>query len=198
MPLAVRPARAWTELTPLGVVLVIGPWNYPLQLLLAPLAGALAAGNTVVLKPSEHAPATSAALARWIPEYLAGAAEVVEGGIPETTALLAERFDHIFFTGGEAAAKVVHARGGRAPDPGDAGARRQVPGLRRCIHGPGHGGQTHRLGPVHERRADLRRARLRPGPEDVLEPLQAELIKAVPALFGPDSAGEPVVRPDSR
>ena len=74
VPLAVRPARAWTELTPLGVVLVIGPWNYPVQLTLAPLAGAIAAGNTVVLKPSEHAPATSAALARWVPEYLGGAA----------------------------------------------------------------------------------------------------------------------------
>ncbi|WP_146072589.1 aldehyde dehydrogenase family protein, partial [Arthrobacter sp. 4R501] len=107
VPLSVQPAKAWTELTPLGVVLVIGPWNYPLQLLLAPLAGALAAGNTVVLKPSEHAPATSAAMARWIPEYLAGAAEVVQGGIPETTALLAMRFDHIFFTGGEVAAKAV-------------------------------------------------------------------------------------------
>ena len=82
VPLAVRPARAWTELTPLGVVLVIGPWNYPVQLLLAPLAGALAAGNTVVLKPSEHAPATSAALARWVPEYLGGAAEVVTGRHP--------------------------------------------------------------------------------------------------------------------
>ena len=80
---------------------MIGPWNYPLQLLLAPLAGALAAGDTVVLKPSEHAPATSAAMARWIPEYLAGAAEVVPGGIPETAALLGLRFDHIFFTGGE-------------------------------------------------------------------------------------------------
>ena len=55
VPLTVQPARAWTELTPLGVVLVIGPWNYPVQLLLGPLAGALAAGNTVVLKPSEHA-----------------------------------------------------------------------------------------------------------------------------------------------
>src|SRR6478736_3882006 len=107
VPLAVQPAKAWTELTPLGVVLVIGPWNYPLQLLLAPLAGALAAGNTVVLKPSEHAPATSAALARWIPEFLPEAVQVVEGGIPETTELLALRFDHIFFTGGEAAAKVV-------------------------------------------------------------------------------------------
>ncbi|MDR6505961.1 aldehyde dehydrogenase family protein [Arthrobacter oryzae] len=107
VPVAVQPAKAWTELTPLGVVLVIGPWNYPVQLTLAPLAGALAAGNTVVLKPSEHAPATSAALARWVPEYLGGAAEVVAGGIPETTALLAERFDHIFFTGGQNAARAV-------------------------------------------------------------------------------------------
>jgi aldehyde dehydrogenase (NAD+) len=52
VPLAMQPARAWTELTPLGVVLVIGTWNYPVQLTLAPMAGALAAGNTVVVKPS--------------------------------------------------------------------------------------------------------------------------------------------------
>lgn len=107
VPSVLLPAKAWTELTPLGTVLVIGPWNYPVNLTLAPLAGALAAGNTAVLKPSELAPATSAALARWVPEYLAPSVEVVEGAIPETTALLDERFDHIFFTGGHDAARAV-------------------------------------------------------------------------------------------
>ena len=101
-------ARAWTQYDPLGVVLVIAPWNYPAQLLLAPLVGALAAGNAVVAKPSELAPATSAALARLLPAYLdTDAVAVVEGGIPETTALLAERFDHIFYTGNGAVGRIV-------------------------------------------------------------------------------------------
>lgn len=101
-------ATAWTQYDPLGVVLVIAPWNYPVQLLLAPVAGALAAGDTVVAKPSELAPATSAVLARLLPEYLdAEAVAVVEGGVPETTALLAERFDHIFYTGNGTVGRIV-------------------------------------------------------------------------------------------
>ncbi|MCD7444596.1 aldehyde dehydrogenase family protein [Streptomyces lincolnensis] len=101
-------ARAWTQYDPLGVVLVIAPWNYPLQLLLAPVVGALASGNAVVAKPSELAPATSAAVARLLPSYLdTDAVAVVEGGIPETTALLAERFDHIFYTGNGTVGRIV-------------------------------------------------------------------------------------------
>ncbi|MGW3662426.1 aldehyde dehydrogenase family protein [Streptomyces sp. NPDC005141] len=101
-------ATAWTQYDPLGVVLVIAPYNYPLQLLLTPMLGALAAGNVVVAKPSELAPATSAAVARLIPRYLdTDAVAVVEGGIPETTALLAERFDHIFYTGNGTVGRVV-------------------------------------------------------------------------------------------
>ncbi|MFF8874531.1 aldehyde dehydrogenase family protein [Streptomyces massasporeus] len=98
----------WTQYDPLGVVLVIAPWNYPAQLLLAPVVGALAAGNAVVAKPSELAPATSSALARLLPAYLdADAVAVVEGGVPETTALLAERFDHIFYTGNGTVGRIV-------------------------------------------------------------------------------------------
>jgi aldehyde dehydrogenase (NAD+) len=101
-------ASARTQYDPLGVVLVIAPWNYPAQLLLAPVVGALAAGNAVVAKPSELAPATSAAVARLLPAYLdTDAVAVVEGGIPETTALLAERFDHIFYTGNGTVGRVV-------------------------------------------------------------------------------------------
>ncbi|MFJ8145669.1 aldehyde dehydrogenase family protein [Streptomyces sp. NPDC096048] len=101
-------ATAWTQYDPLGVVLVIAPWNYPAQLLLAPVVGALAAGNAVVAKPSELAPATSAALARLLPRYLdTEAVAVVEGGVPETTALLAERFDHIFYTGNGTVGRIV-------------------------------------------------------------------------------------------
>ncbi|WP_327666026.1 MULTISPECIES: aldehyde dehydrogenase family protein [unclassified Streptomyces] len=101
-------ATAWTQYDPLGVALVIAPWNYPVQLLLTPLLGALAAGNAVVAKPSELAPATSTVLARLLPQYLdTDAVAVVEGAIPETTALLAERFDHIFYTGNGAVGRIV-------------------------------------------------------------------------------------------
>ncbi|NUO90668.1 MAG: aldehyde dehydrogenase family protein [Dermatophilaceae bacterium] len=108
VPLSLAPGRARVVREPLGVVLVIAPWNYPLQLSLAPLVGALAAGNAVVLKPSELAPATSALLARLVPAHLdPEAVHVVEGGVPETTALLAERFDHIFYTGNGTVGRIV-------------------------------------------------------------------------------------------
>lgn len=110
VPGALLPARASTMLEPVGVVLVIAPWNYPVQLLLAPLVGALAAGNAVVLKPSELAPATSAAMARLIPQYLdTRAVAVVEGGVDDTTDLLAQLFDHIFFTGNGRVGRIVAA-----------------------------------------------------------------------------------------
>ena len=108
VPLSLAPGRAKVVREPLGVVLVIAPWNYPVQLCLAPLVGALAAGNAVVLKPSEIAPATSRALARLLPLKLdAAAVHVVEGAVPETTALLAERFDHIFYTGNGVVGRIV-------------------------------------------------------------------------------------------
>ena len=109
VPLALQPAKASTVLEPLGVVLVIAPWNYPIQLLLGPAIGALAAGNAVVAKPSEMAPASSAAMAHWVPEYLAGAVSIVEGGVPETTELLEQRFDHIFYTGNSRVGRIVMA-----------------------------------------------------------------------------------------
>ncbi|MEV5609950.1 aldehyde dehydrogenase family protein [Streptomyces sp. NPDC052225] len=99
---------AGTQYEPLGTVLVIAPWNYPVQLSLVPVAGALAAGNTVLLKPSELAPATSALMARLVPRYLdPGAVAVVEGGVPETTELLTHRFDHIFYTGNGTVGRIV-------------------------------------------------------------------------------------------
>jgi aldehyde dehydrogenase (NAD+) len=108
VPLTVAPAKAWVQSEPLGVALIIAPWNYPIQLLVEPLAAALAAGNCVLAKPSELAPACSAALARLLPRYVDDdAVVVVEGGVDETTALLAERWDHIFFTGSTAVGRVV-------------------------------------------------------------------------------------------
>jgi len=109
-PMVTLPARSKLVPEPLGVVLVIAPWNYPVQLLLAPVAGAIAAGNCVVMKPSEISAATSALLGRLVPRYLdPSAVTLVEGGVPETTELLRERFDHIFYTGNGAVGRVVMA-----------------------------------------------------------------------------------------
>ncbi|WP_280346281.1 aldehyde dehydrogenase family protein [Nocardia neocaledoniensis] len=118
VPLALQPARARTVREPLGTVLIIAPWNYPLQLALTPLIGAIAAGNTVVVKPSEVSPATSAALAYWLPRTLdPQAVAVVEGGVPETTALLEQRFDHIFYTGNGTVGRIVMTAAARHLTP---------------------------------------------------------------------------------
>ena len=111
VPLAVMPGKAYYRYEPLGVVLVIGPWNYPFYLCLAPLVGAVAAGNCVVVKPSENAPASSATMAELIPRYLdADAVKVVEGDAAVTQQLIDARVDHVFFTGGtEIGRKVMQA-----------------------------------------------------------------------------------------
>jgi aldehyde dehydrogenase (NAD+) len=107
-PLIDQPGHCRIYPEPLGVALIIGAWNYPINLLLAPLVGALAAGNTAVLKPSELAPATSAVIARFIPEYMDQEAVIVmEGGIPETDEILNIPFDYIFFTGSGKVGKIV-------------------------------------------------------------------------------------------
>ncbi|KAL3274613.1 hypothetical protein HHI36_015994 [Cryptolaemus montrouzieri] len=94
---------------PYGVVLIIGAWNYPLLLTLGPLVGALAAGNCVVLKPSEISQATSNLLSKSLTKYLDKETfYVVQGGVQETTMLLEERFDYIFFTGSTTVGKIVH------------------------------------------------------------------------------------------
>ncbi|KAJ3096361.1 hypothetical protein HDU97_006008 [Phlyctochytrium planicorne] len=93
---------------PLGVVLIIGPWNYPIQLLLVPLVSAIAAGNAVVIKPSEVSSHSAAVLSKIIPQYLdSDAIKVVNGGVAETTALLAEKFNHIFYTGNGHVGKII-------------------------------------------------------------------------------------------
>ncbi len=104
------PGSAWTVPEPLGTVLIISPWNYPVQLALAPLVAAVSAGNAVVLKPSELTPHTSAALARLVPRYVdPQAVVVVEGAVEAATALLDQPFDHIFFTGSTSVGRVVMA-----------------------------------------------------------------------------------------
>lgn len=109
-PLVGLPGRSWLQPEPLGVVLIIGAWNYPLQLTFAGLAAAIAAGNCAVLKPSELAPATSAATARLVDEYLdTDCIKVVEGAVPETSALLEQPWDHILYTGGGKVGRIVMA-----------------------------------------------------------------------------------------
>lgn len=107
-PLVTQPGTSHIHAEPLGVVLIIAPWNYPFQLSVGPLVGALAAGNCAVVKPSEVTPATATLLSRLLPEYLdESCVRVVEGGVPETTALLEQRFDHIFYTGNGTVGRIV-------------------------------------------------------------------------------------------
>ncbi len=96
---------------PLGVVLIIGPWNYPFQLLFAPLVGAIAAGNCVVLKSSEHAPATAAVMQAIIEKTFAREYIVHvtgDGAVIIPALMQATRFDHIFYTGGIVAGKIIY------------------------------------------------------------------------------------------
>lgn len=101
-------AQSQIHLEPRGVSLIIAPWNYPFQLCLAPLVGAVAAGQTVILKPSELSEHTTACIQKLIlkyfsPEYIV----VIGGGVPETTQLLKLPFDHIFFTGSTEVGRIV-------------------------------------------------------------------------------------------
>ncbi|MFA7498748.1 MAG: aldehyde dehydrogenase family protein [Leucobacter sp.] len=108
LPPALLPGSARVVREPLGVALIIAPWNYPVLLALSPLIGAIAAGNAAIVKPSELAPATSAVLARALEHGLDRRAfAVVEGGVPQTTVLLKERFDHIFYTGSGRVGRIV-------------------------------------------------------------------------------------------
>ena len=108
LPLFMRPGKAQIVQEPLGVILVMSPWNYPINLAVSPLAAALAAGNAAVLKPSELSPATSEALALLLPRYVdPEATQVVTGGQDVATELLAHPFDHIVFTGSSSVGKIV-------------------------------------------------------------------------------------------
>ena len=103
------PARSYVLAEPLGVSLIIGPWNYPYLLSLAPTVAAIAAGCTVILKPSELTRSTSAAIARLINNnFDPGFLKVVEGGVPETQELLKNKFDKIFFTGSPRVGKIIY------------------------------------------------------------------------------------------
>ncbi len=107
-PLLAFPAKSFHQPEPLGVVFIMGAWNFPFQLVLAPLVAAIGAGNCALIKPSELTPHTSKLIANLIPQYLdSDAFAVVEGGKEVSTDLLKQRFDHIFYTGGEVVGKIV-------------------------------------------------------------------------------------------
>jgi acyl-CoA reductase-like NAD-dependent aldehyde dehydrogenase len=146
-PLVLTPSHAHVQFDPLGVGLIVGTWNYPLMLTLSPLIAAISAGNAAVIKPSEVADASARAIARLVPEYLdRDAFSVVLGGVPETSALLKQDWDHIFFTGGATVAKevmtaaarqltpVVLELGGKCPSIVHSSARLRVT-ARRIAHG---------------------------------------------------------------
>ena len=108
VPVSLKPARAFLQPDPLGCILIIGPWNYPFSLTIQPLVGALAAGNTAVLKPSEHAPKVSNLIKKLIEKYFPPEiSQVIEGDGIIAADLVTRKFDHIFFTGGENIGKKV-------------------------------------------------------------------------------------------
>jgi aldehyde dehydrogenase (NAD+) len=187
-----RPARATIVPEPLGVALVIAPWNYPLHLLLLPMAYALAAGNAVVAKPSELAPQTAGALTRLVPRYLdPEAVAIVEGDAPVVTALLRQRWDHIFYTGNGRVGRIVMEAashhltpvtlelGGKSPAIVDRGANLEV-AARRIVWGKFvNAGQTC-IAPDHVL-VD----------RSVEAPLVEAMGRAIRAFYGDDPARSP-------
>ncbi|MDX3193752.1 aldehyde dehydrogenase family protein [Streptomyces sp. MN03-5084-2B] len=191
LPSRLLPAEGRVVRDPLGVVLIIGPWNYPLQLVLAPLVGALAAGNVAVLKPSELSPAVSAAIAEHVPAYVDGV-KVVEGAVPETTALLEQKFDHIFYTGNGVVGRIVMTAaakhltpvtlelGGKSPAVVEPGADLAVTAQRLAFGKFSNAGQTC-VAP------DYVLAVGGTGPE-----LAKHLDTTIRAMYGDDPAASPV------
>jgi len=107
-PMTLQPGKSAIHKEPFGVVLVMAPWNYPVQLAISPLIGAIAAGNRVVVKPSELAPNCAVIIEEILTQvFSADEVLVVQGGVAETQALLKEKFDYIFFTGSTQVGKVV-------------------------------------------------------------------------------------------
>lgn len=108
IPFAGVGKQCYIQRDPLGVVLIIGAWNYPFQLPIHPLIGAIAAGNTAVIKPSEISPATAKLFEELFPKYMDSSCfPVINGDAVVTTALLEQRFDHIFYTGNSTVGKIV-------------------------------------------------------------------------------------------
>ncbi|MDD3141916.1 MAG: aldehyde dehydrogenase, partial [Lachnospiraceae bacterium] len=107
-PITQFPAKSFIYQEPYGIVLIMSPWNYPFQLTIAPLIGAISAGNCAVLKPSAYSANTSAVIYRMIKEVFSPSyVDVIQGGRAENEALLNQKFDYIFFTGSGDVGKIV-------------------------------------------------------------------------------------------
>lgn len=191
-PLHTAKATSRIHRQPLGVVLIIGPWNYPFQLAIAPLIAAIAAGNCAVVKPSELAPATSKLMGELLPRYLdSDCIRIVEGGVPETTALLEQKYDHVFFTGSTRVGKIVYQAAAKHLTP----VTLELGGKSPCIVD-----RTVDL-PVAARRivwgkfANAGQTCVAPdyilAHEDVREALVAELRKTVQKFYGEDPRKSP-------
>ena len=162
-PIMAQPGHSYLWPEPKGVVLIIAPWNYPVPLLLAPLVGAIAAGNAGAEALGGDARTSRRCSRHLLPQYLdRDAVAVVEGGVAETTALLDERFDHIFYTGNGRVGRIVMEAAAEHLTP----VTLELGGKSPCIvddeRRSRRRGAAHRLGQVHQRRPDLCRARLRP------------------------------------
>lgn len=117
-PLLAQPGRSRIEYTPLGVVFIMGPYNYPFVLCIQPLIGALAAGNTVIMKPSSLNPQTAKVMEKMAKEFFSpDVFQIFQGSTEVTDALLEEQFDHIFFTGSPRVGKIVMAKAAKHLTP---------------------------------------------------------------------------------
>lgn len=154
-PLYLFPTKSYIKKEPYGTVLIIAPFNYPFQLVFEPLIGAIAAGNTAIIKPSELTPNVARVIKRLINEtFDANYIEVIEGGIEETQTLIHLPFDYVFFTGSENVGKIVYQAasenlvpvtlemGGKSPVIVDETANIKVASARICFGKFTNAGQT--------------------------------------------------------
>ncbi|HHA6333543.1 TPA: aldehyde dehydrogenase [Staphylococcus aureus] len=154
-PLYLFPTKSYIKKEPYGTVLIIAPFNYPFQLVFEPLIGAIAAGNTAIIKPSELTPNVARVIKRLINEtFDANYIEVIEGGIEETQTLIHLPFDYVFFTGSENVGKIVYQAasenlvpvtlemGGKSPVIVDESANIKVASERICFGKFTNAGQT--------------------------------------------------------
>ena len=162
LELAQFPGRGWIEYEPYGTVLVIGAWNFPFALTLGPAVGAIAAGNAVVLKPSEVSPASSALMAELVPQYLdRDAIVVIEGDGAVSQELIAQGFDKLCFTGGTEIGRKVYEGAAKHLTPGHPRVGRQEPGDRRGRRRHRRRRQADRVDQAGQLRPDLHRTGLR-------------------------------------
>lgn len=149
-------AKSFEISEPLGVVLIMAPWNYPFLLTFAPLIGAIAAGNCCILKPSRDASNTSALIRHIVEEaFPANYISVVEGGREENKQLLSQKFDHIFFTGSKAVGKIVMEHAARRLTPCNPGTRRKESLYRGQVGRSFPGCQEDRVRKIVKQRTDL-------------------------------------------